>query len=199
MEVSSHLGEGFFLTSKIFKGDRIVHIRWYGENGGHVYPTKFGVCMKPDRFAAFVEHLDNINAAYEYVISSVGEWRTVHIGGALYASVRENYQFIDLRNFFRARDGKVLPSKNGVAIPISVWSVLKKVAVDLKESIPELKTAQSCGPHQNQLEFVDCSECNPFYDVMKPATLPPVYVSFLKPDPPAKKKRKSTDSDDCSK
>jgi hypothetical protein len=194
MEVSNHVGEGFFLTSKLFKGERVVHIRWYGENGGHTYPTKFGVCLKPDRYAAFISHLDHITAAYDYVSTLVGEWRTVHVGGALYASVRNNYQFIDLRYFFRGKDGNVLPSKQGVAIPISVWPQLKTAAVELKESIQELKDAQSCGSgdfmHHNQMTFIECAECNPFYDAEKPATLPPTFSTLLKLEAPTKKKRK---------
>jgi hypothetical protein len=187
MDISYCLGSGYYLTSNNFNGNRVVNIRYYREENGRTFPTKKGVCLTPMRFAALVDFLDDADKAYEFVSTRQGEWRTVHVGGQLFISVTNGYGCINVRYFYKADDGKVLPTKQGVSLALPVWRELKKWAVELKERDPILKLAERCGwgdlMHQNQTGFVECGECNPFYDYMQPAVGPPVYSELLLMDP----------------
>lgn len=187
MELSYNIGSGYKLSAKSYNGDRIVHIRWYKEDNGRTFPTKKGVCLTPMRFSALVDLLDDVDKAYARVSSTADAWETLHLGGPLYVSVKHGFGCINIRYFFKADDGRVLPTKQGVALSLPVWRELKKAAVDLKQQDPILKSAERCGwgdlLHQNQLGFVDCAECNPFYDYMQPAILPPIFSPFLQSTP----------------
>ena len=96
------LGNDIYLTAGRFQNKKVVGIRKYGTNAkGHQHPTKAGVSMSPGRFASLVAHIEQIDEAYSFVYQTEGEWRTIHLGGRLYASVACDYEFINLRQFFK--------------------------------------------------------------------------------------------------
>jgi hypothetical protein len=197
-EIEYSLGSNIFLTAKLYNGSKVVHLRKYAERNGKRYPTKHGVCFTPMRFAALVMLLNDIDEAYKFVQETEDDWRTIHIGGALFGSVTHGYNCVNIRYFFRSESGKVLPTKQGIALPIAVWEQLKTHAVELKEKDPELKEAVRCNYgdllHQNQMEAFNCGECSPFYDPFLPPFLPPEYSAFLQciPTQSKPKKRKTT-------
>jgi hypothetical protein len=174
----------------MFKGTRLVHVRWYNDQNGKTFPTKIGVCFKPDRFAAFVQRLDEIDAAYHYVAPLEDEWRTVHIGGRLYGNLIGKAQCVDFRYYFRGLDGKVRPTAQGISLPIPVWTELKKRAVELKDQFQELRDAKKCdyGEYMEHI-ILKCPECHPFSQ--PDTTLPPAYSAmYCEP-------RMLTESCDC--
>jgi hypothetical protein len=73
----------------------------------------------------------------------------------------------------------IVPSRKGIAIPIFVWNHCKLELQALKESDPELVDAVACGTgilqHQNQTDYFDCLECNPFWSPFDPVVLPPCF------------------------
>jgi hypothetical protein len=127
--------------------------------------------------------MDTIDDAYKYVAGQEKEWRCVHIGGKLYASVSSGYPCVHLRYFFRSDDDRIIPSRNGVTLTLPMWENMKKFAVELREAEPDLKNASLCmlgTDHSNQMGFLQCGECNPFFDPFTPTlAFPPMYNSFL--------------------
>ena len=73
----------------------------------------------------------------------------------------------------------IIPTRKGIAIPIFVCNHCKLELQTLKESDPELVNAVACGTgillHQNQTDYFNCSECNPFWSPFDPVVLPPYF------------------------
>jgi Transcriptional Coactivator p15 (PC4) len=192
MEREYQLANNVYLVAKYFNGQRVVHIRQYDEMGGKRYPTKTGICLSATRFASLLCELDTIDEAYKYVSGSEKQSVTVHIGGALYASVSSGFKCINLRYFWRAPNNKILPTKQGISLTIPAWNNLIKCAAELRDMEEDIKSTQRCvDNHINQLGFVNCGECNRFFDPIDPPCLPQPYCPMLKClDGPAKKKLK---------
>jgi hypothetical protein len=201
------LGENVFMSVRTFNGQKNVHIRKYElkkDGSGGKYPTKTGVCLSPKRYVSLLVNIDNIDAAYKFVNSTEDAWRTVHIGGELYASVTNGFKCINLRFFFKSPTGKVLPGRQGIALTLPVWTKLKSHAYELRTSDEELENATLCldsVDHSNQMGFFECPECSPFvgplYTIGAEDTvaLPPMYnssVDVVDTTPPPTKKFRPT-------
>lgn len=206
------LGNDVYLVVSLFNDETVVHIRKYDlkKDGIGKYPTKIGVCLTPKRFVSLITNFDDIDNMYKYVSRTDGEWRTIHIGGELYASVTNDYKCINLRHFYRSENNKALPGRQGIALTLPMWSKLKKHALELREADEVLKNATLCmngTDHANQMGFFECGECVPFVGSFYGGTngcgggdaddnaveLPPRYNSSLQcPEepPPAKKQKK---------
>jgi hypothetical protein len=185
-----------YLVLSEFDNKKVVHIRKYATktDGSGKYPTKIGICLSPKRFVSLITNFEQIGDAYEYVSKTEGEWRTVHIGGELYASVSSDYKCINLRHFFRSPDtNKAIPGQPGIALTLPTWRKLKLHAVELREADEDLKNATLCmmgTDHANQMGFFECPECvpfvGPFYSAISgdeettSVELPPTYYSDLK-------------------
>ena len=100
--LKEHLGCDIYVTVGYFNGEKVVNIRKWGENAkGHPYATKAGVAMHPGRFASLILQMPLIDKAYAYVQERPDEWRTIHIGGELYASFCHDFKHVNLRHFFK--------------------------------------------------------------------------------------------------
>jgi len=183
------LGEGMWLSASTFNGKHMVHVRKYSFNfrNGLKYPTKKGITMSPKRFASLVANLQDIDDAYDFVSKVKGEYRTIHIGGTLFASVSSGFEFINLRHFYKAPDGTVMPSQYGISLSIPVWRALVVFSVALKEDDPDLRLVGPCNAnsqqHQSHMGFVQCEECYPFSNLTCPCAdvlLPPAYNPTLR-------------------
>jgi hypothetical protein len=168
-----------YLVLSEFDNKKVVHIRKYATktDGSGKYLTKIGICLSPKRFVSLITNFEQIGDAYEYVSKTEGEWRTVHIGGELYASVLSDY----------------IPGQPGIALTLPTWRKLKLHAVELREADEDLKNATLCmmgTDHANQMGFFECPECvpfvGPFYSAISgdeettSVELPPTYYSDLK-------------------
>jgi hypothetical protein len=159
MAVEYGLGNNRFLTATHFNGDRIVHLREYEEKNGKKYATRKGVSFDKSRFASFVSKLDAIDEARKFVDENVKMLKIVHIGGNLYATVKSDVRCIDLRYFFFNTD-RVIPTRRGIGIRRGEWELVKQYAKEMKEKIPDLKSAQPC--HLDHKKAESCNGCNPF-------------------------------------
>ena len=162
-----------------FGGREFIHIREYGSMGGRLYPTKKGVCLTPSRLRALQERISTIdellaqlemNDAYGVTVGGEDPLYKQHLGGAIYASVSEKYQGVNLRRHFTppAQNILIVPTKNGIYLPLTQWGALKTKLVELFTQFPKLKEAVECSMSHggNQMETFDCRECTPFgYDV----------------------------------
>jgi len=181
------LGNDIFLTLSTYKNDRVVSVRKFimkAHGGGGKYPTKTGVCLSLQRFVAFLAELENIDNAYNFVSLNVGTQRVVHIGGGLFGSVSNEYKCVNLRYFFKNQLGMILPSRQGIALPLSSWEALKLYAPQLKSSIADIDMIERCNTgrlmHYGQESYIQCRECNPFYtDEIESVTMPAVYNVLL--------------------
>jgi Transcriptional Coactivator p15 (PC4) len=181
--MEKHLANNIYLTTSVFNGSKLVHIRKYEKIGERKYPTKSGICLSPERFVVLVSHLDDIDSGYKYVVEKKDEWKTIHIAGDVFASFGYKFPCINIRHFFRADDNRVLPTKRGIGLTIPTWDAFKKEARALLESDAQLKSAVPCNwginLHQNQMGFFECGECQPFYDPFDQPEMPPVYYPYL--------------------
>ena len=85
--------------------------------------------------------------------------------------------------YMQTDDGKIKPTRRGIAMSKAVWERLKEEAVKLRESDEELRTATRCNFgdrfHHNQMSFYDCGECQPFHDPYEIVVEPPPFYSGL--------------------
>ena len=100
------LRDDVFLTVGRFRGSKVVNVRQYDQaDNGKLFPTKRGICLTPGRFAALVEQLDDIDSMYAYVTTAesraLDEWRTIHLGGGIYATAASGFDLINIRCFFK--------------------------------------------------------------------------------------------------
>jgi hypothetical protein len=177
------LGNDIFLTLSTYNRDRVVNVRKFIMNDNGKYPTKTGVCFSLSRFVGLLEELENIDNAYNFVSMHIGEQRVVHIGGGLFASVSNAFKCINLRYFFKNKTGLILPSRQGIALPLLTWNALKVHAPQLKASSAEIITAERCNSgrftHYGQESFYQCKECNPFYSEFETVKMPAVYNAMI--------------------
>ena len=97
-----HLGNDIYVTVGVFKDDKLVNIRKFLDNDrGESKAQKIGIAMHPGRFASLVSKLSYIDQAYAYVQAREGEWRTIHVGGELYASVGHGFHVVNLCLFYK--------------------------------------------------------------------------------------------------
>ena len=97
-----HLGNDIFLTVGLFNGDKVVGIRKFEDNDkGESHPKPAGVTMSPGRFASLIFQVPNIDKMYAYVQQHRGKWRTIHIGGEMYASASHDFKQVNLRQFYK--------------------------------------------------------------------------------------------------
>jgi Transcriptional Coactivator p15 (PC4) len=179
------LENDIFLTFSTYKKDRVVSVRKFimKANGGGKYPTKTGVCLSLQRFVALLAELENIDNAYNFVSLNVGAERVVHIGGGLFGSVSHDFKCVNLRYFFKNQVGMILPSRQGIALPLVSWEALKLYAPQLKSTIADIDTIERCNTgrlmHYGQESYFQCRECNPFYNEFESITMPSEYNVLL--------------------
>ena len=89
-----------------------------------------------------------------------------HIGGGRYVSVTCGILCVDFRKFFcPAGTDEIKPKRCGVALRLHEWWKFVDIIKSIDDANPALVTALPCytgDEHLNQLDALQCSECNPF-------------------------------------
>jgi len=165
--------QGKRLVLSTFNGKVLIHVREYMLEGEREFPTKKGVCFTPGRLSILrrkIGEIDEalrqqeINASYNVTYDGVTLSYKAHLGGGIYASVNGKYFGVSLRRYWIPEgQQEIIPTKNGIYLPKSQWSALKRKIEDLLIAHPELVDAQGCiSSHDGQLEAMECRECMPF-------------------------------------
>jgi hypothetical protein len=161
------------LVLSCYMGQILIHIREYDAIGEKEYPTKKGACFTPGRFRALREKLETIdemlrqqeiNASFNVTIGEA-ELYKVHLGAGIYASIAERYHGVSLRrHWMPPGQESIVPTKNGIFIPVKQWASLKIKIDELLTAYPGLNNATVCiDSHDgNQVGFLECHECLPF-------------------------------------
>ena len=129
------------------------------------------------RWAALRQCVDDVNTAVKTMREGGDVKMQHHIGGAYYVSVTSGYSCVDLRKFYQpydSKDGQIKPTKRGVALRFDEWSTLCQLIATINDSYPSLANTVPCyynDDHMNQLGWLNCVECHPFYvDLSQPST-----------------------------
>ena len=148
----------FQISEKRFIVIKESEIRLF-ENG-----TSKAATFSYPRWAQFMLYVSDIDDA----VGELGKndiKLQLHIGGAWFVSVTSGYRCVDIRTFYLSQDGRVKPTRTGIALRLPEWERVKEIAKEMKEECPEINNAQPCwtgGDHMNQEGAMMCNECNPF-------------------------------------
>jgi hypothetical protein len=161
------------LTTSVFNGQFLIHVREYMRMGDRDYPTKKGVCFTPGRLKLLREKMGEIDLALTQqevnascgvaLVESTNLFKT-HLGAGIYVSVDEKYSGVDFRRYWiPERKDVIVPTRSGIFLPISQWASLKQKLDMLLAAHPELLDAKECAlSHDNQFGMIGCHECMPF-------------------------------------
>jgi Transcriptional Coactivator p15 (PC4) len=159
-----HLGNNRFLSTSIFNGKMLIHIRQYEGTA----PTKRGLAFPTRRFASFVNKMDIIDRQFHSMLAGIDVNFKLHLGGGVYATIVTGFKCVNLRKYFVPKGSSMeLPSRTGIALRVTEWFELKNAVRKLFEQYPELVFETPCyndANHMNLMEAVECKECNPFYN-----------------------------------
>lgn len=152
------LGGEKFLTSGVFQGNKRIHIRQFS-NG---IPTKKGLAMPAERVAALLYHMDTIEEQVQKLSNGDEIDFKLHIADGMYVNVASEYNTVSLRVFFRpAYQSFILPSKSGISLSVTEWSMLKEGLKQLLIADPDLAKIRPCFTEQNHAD-TPCSKCEPY-------------------------------------
>jgi len=90
-----------------------------------------------------------------------------HIGGGWYVSVTTGFWCVDIRRFFYTKNCETKPSKQGLALRLSEWTILQDDVMPLLMSLnPELLFTIPCSMREDHINdpsvVLSCRECSPF-------------------------------------
>lgn len=106
-----------------YQNKPMVSIREFYTKDGKLTPGIKGIAMLPDHFNKLQTSIDKIDAAIKtgnisepvVSISKKQKVRITSFKGATYVDFREFYE----------KDGKTLPGKKGIALPLDQWELVK--------------------------------------------------------------------------
>lgn len=128
--------------------------------------TKKAATFTYPRWSNFSMYFEEIDNAVSKLIKGEEEVKLqLHVGGGWYVSVTTGYRCVDIRKFFRTRDGTNKASRTGIALRLDEWERLKQTAGEIKQHHPKIEEAQPCWTqtdHYNQEGAFRCRECHPF-------------------------------------
>ena len=84
-----------------------------------------------------------------------------HFGGGWYISVTTGFKCVDLRRFYKSKDGDVKPTREGLALRLAEWSELIKLTSKIHDENPVLAAALPCFCEDDH-NYLQCRECCPF-------------------------------------
>ena len=95
----------------------------------------------------------------------------VHLGGGIFATMDGMYPVLHLRKYFNPNSepgntDKPIPTKIGVTLRSFEFARLVEMISAIEDFSEELKCASACfrsEDHCNQMGFLCCRECSPFY------------------------------------
>ena len=114
----------------------------------------------------FVRHLDDMDRSIDLLKANQPVDYYRHVGGRYYVSISKDFKCVNIRRYFLPQNAtKERPTRSGIAIRLNEWDTLLVKIRELHERLPELKDAKPCyasQEHANQLNYLNCTECNPF-------------------------------------
>ena len=126
------------------------------------------VTLPAKRWAALVAIEPQIEQSLALLQSQQYVKLNTHIGGGYFVSVTTGFRCVDIRRFYYNSTMQLtLPTKDGVALNLGQWSLFKEIVQQINREFPNLAKTELC-MHQNLTELLNCSECHPFDDMMKP-------------------------------
>ena len=171
-----HLGRDIYLTTNIWNGRRLIHIRQfhkYSESATKMYPVKDGkgVCLSLENYLDLQAKLNEICDAFKNECQEMDGAVSFkhHIGGNMYISKHLLYDIVNIRRWFIPGDAErieenLIPTKKGIGLTIDEWKVFSMEGVNYLQTLPEIKNGIPCNlsdSHQNQLGMLMCPHCNP--------------------------------------
>ncbi|XP_063411141.1 uncharacterized protein LOC134694076 [Mytilus trossulus] len=154
------LGNDRYVQATEWKDQLRIDIREWETKNGKRMPTKKGISLPLNRWKMLVDSFDYLDQALVE-----NNTYTTHVGGNVYASITTNSVCVDLRkNWLPPNQTEVVPTKKGITLRPMEYTKLKEAVSVIGDFVPELNTVVPCPfsyDHQNQLEFLRCSECNP--------------------------------------
>ena len=153
-----------YVTSSLYNGQRMIHIREFYNVGNRLYPKKGkGLALTLTQWATFVTFKEDIDEKLKDMENIRNVFR--HIGTNKYVSVNSGYNFVDLRLFWiPPNEEGVHPTRKGISLTFGEWQQLKNVMDAVSVFIPEIDITVPCmlrDDHTNVLGFMQCLNCNP--------------------------------------
>ena len=94
------------------------------------------------RWALLVMYFEEIDNAVSKLVKGEEEVKfQQHVGGGWYVSVTTGYRCVDIRKFFRTKDGENKATRTGIALHIDEWERLKQIADEMKKHHPKIAEA----------------------------------------------------------
>ena len=116
------------------------------------------------RWISFVCEFDNIDEAVRQLRNKQYVKYVKHIGGWWHVSVTTGFACIDIRCQYQ-NDQEIRPKRDGFAIRLWEWPILREIAEKLIVDVPELAAVQPCcfsPDHRSLAVYRQCPECSPF-------------------------------------
>jgi hypothetical protein len=153
-----------FVTSSLYNGQRMIHIREFYNVGNRLYPKKGkGLAFTLTQWATFLTYKEDIDKKINNMNNVLNVYK--HIGSNKYVSVNDGYNFVDLRLFWiPLNEEGVHPTRKGISLTFCEWRQLTYVMDTLPLFIPEIEITVPCmlrDDHTNVLGFMQCLNCNP--------------------------------------
>lgn len=128
--------------------------------------TKKAAVFTPNRWASFVQCLDEIDNQLQKMSQDEDVAYCSHYGGGWHASVTKGFRCVDLRKWWLPSGQTVCkPTKSGIAIRLSEWPTFKQAVQHLHRDNPTVANFTPCflnQDHTTQQAIAACEECNPF-------------------------------------
>ena len=151
--------------------DRIVIVKSERDNFSErdnlsivIKDEKKSIEIPANRWSSFMRQFDEINNAVKQLREKQYVKFFEHIGGGWYISVTTGFWCVSIRRFYKS-DGEIRPSPDGIALRLREWTELQTVGSKMMLDHPALDAVLPCyfdDDHQNQLGYLQCSECSPF-------------------------------------
>jgi hypothetical protein len=82
--------------------------------------------------------------------------------------VTTEFRCIDIRRFyFNSTKDSNQPTRDGIALTLSQWSLFKVIVQQINKDFPELSEIEHC-THRELMELFNCKECYPLDILPKP-------------------------------
>ena len=118
------------------------------------------VTMPSKRWAHFVSIINRVEESLGQIDLEQDVELCEHIGGGWYVSVCTGFKCVDFRKFNNYHSFELKPTKNGIALRIPEWYILKAIVSNIQTDFPELASETLCIHTHDKLNI--CSECNAF-------------------------------------
>lgn len=125
-------------------------------------PTAKHVTFNLQKFIKIVANLPTITSELQKLKNNepVSYW--THIGGNWYVSLNNGYKCVNIRKWFRAKDGLMKPTRTGISLRLREWEQFKENIESLRNSTPHVFQILPCYMlHRDQNDYQTCEECCP--------------------------------------